>query len=378
MSRRPLQILDSCGSCHFRPGIQSVLSLRNKNLDFPLTAFLDPRNQLFSPKSIDRHRKDLYYENWDFVVQQQLPHDWLFQAGYTGGEGHHLFDRYTTNLINPLTGKRPLAGFSSFGLKANDANNNFNALQVSVNRRFTRGLLYQLNYMWSHGITDASIGSGESVAIQNMACRACDRSNANIDVRHTMTSNFIYELPFGLGKQFLQSGAVSRIFGGWALSGIVSARSGMPVNITMSRKSTDLPDGNSSSQRPNLVPGVSIYAANQTISNWFNPAAFSLPAKGTWGNLGRYAATGPDMFEVDSTLQKRFFVTERLALNFRASAYNLFNHPVFKNPSSSIGALTGNPPSVSGSFGQITNVINTGAIGTGAPLRFEFMFRAEF
>ena len=102
-----------------------------------------------------------------------------------------------------MTGKRPLAGFSSFGLKANDGNNNFNALQLSLNRRFTRGLLFQTNYMWSHGITDASNGSGESVAIQNMACRACDRSNSSIDVRHNMTANFIYELPFGPGKQFL-------------------------------------------------------------------------------------------------------------------------------------------------------------------------------
>jgi hypothetical protein len=76
--------------------------------------------------------------------------------------------------------------------------------------------------------------------------------------------------------------------------------------------------------------------------------------------------------------QKRFPITERVAFNFRASAYNLLNHPIYKNPSSSIGSLTGNPSSVSGSFGQITNVINTGAVGTGAPRRFEFMFRAEF
>lgn len=356
----------------------SLTSSDFPNLAFPLTAFLDPKNQLFSPKGIDRHRRDLYYENWDFVVQHQFPRDWMLQVGYTGGEGHHLFDRYTVNLINPATGTRPLAGFSSFGFKANDGNNNFNALQVSINRRFTHGLLYQMNYMLSHGITDSSIGSGESVTFQHMACRACDRSSTNIDVRHTMTSNFIYALPFGAGRQFLQGGPASQIFGGWSLSGIVSARSGMPVNITMSRKAGDLPDGNTSSQRPNLVPGVSIYAANQTISNWFNPAAFSLPAKGTWGNLGRYVGRGPDMFEVDSTLQKRFAVTEKLALNFRASAYNLFNHPVFSNPSGSIGALTGNPPSVSGSFGRITNVINTGAVGTGAPRRFEFMFRAEF
>jgi Carboxypeptidase regulatory-like domain/TonB dependent receptor-like, beta-barrel len=91
-------------------------------LAYPLTAFLDPKNQLFSPKAIDRHRKDLSYEEWDFLIQHQLPQNWLFQAGYTGSEGHHLFDKYTVNLIDPATGKRPLAAFGSFGLKANDGN----------------------------------------------------------------------------------------------------------------------------------------------------------------------------------------------------------------------------------------------------------------
>ena len=93
---------------------------------------------------------------------------------------------------------------------------------------------------------------------------------------------------------------------------------------------------------------------------------------------GRYIASGPGMYEIDTSLQKRFRITERLALNFRAAAYNLFNHPIYKNPSSSIGALTGNPPSVSGSYGRITGILNSGAVGTGAPRRIEFMFRAEF
>ncbi len=346
-------------------------------LAYPLTAFLDPQNQLFSPKAIDRHRKDLYYENWNFLVEQQLPQDWLLQVGYTGSEGHHLFDRYTVNLINPATGTRPLAGFGAFGFKANDGNNNFNALQVSLQRRFVRGLLFQMNYMWSHGITDSSIGSGESVAIQNMSCRACDRSSTNIDVRHNMTANAIYELPFGRGKQFLTGDTASKFFGGWELAGIATARTGLPVNITMSRKATQVLDGNTSNQRPNLVPGVPIYAANQTINNWFNPAAFALPANGTWGNLGRYIANGPGMFEIDSSLQKRFRITERVALNFRVAAYNLANHPIYKTPSGSIGSLTGTNP-VSGSFGRITSIINNGAVGTGAPRRIEFMLRAEF
>ena len=124
------------------------------------------------------------------------------QVGYTGGEGHHLFDRYTINLLDPVTRLRPLPAFSSFGLKANDGNNNFNALQASLERYggHARGLLFQANYMWSHGITDSSLGAGESVTIQNMSCRACDRSSSNIDVRHTMTLNSVYQLPFRRGK----------------------------------------------------------------------------------------------------------------------------------------------------------------------------------
>ncbi len=76
------------------------------------------------------------------------------------------------------------------------------------------GLLFQMNYMWSHGITDSSTGAGESVAIQNMACRACDRSSSNIDVRHNLIANAVYELPFARNKRFL---------GGWELAGIGSA-----------------------------------------------------------------------------------------------------------------------------------------------------------
>jgi hypothetical protein len=352
-------------------------------LAYPLTAFLDPKNQLYSPKAIDRHRKDLSYNNWDFVVQQELGRDFVGQVSYIGGEGHHLFDKYTVNLINPATGTRPLAGFGSFGFKTNTGNNNFNTLQASLQRRFIRGLLFQTNYMWSHGIGDASIGSGESVSFQNMSCRACDRSSTNIDVRHVITTNAVYQLPFGKGKQFLSGGgALSQFVGGWELAGIGSARTGLPVNITVSRSASALLDGNTSGQRPNLVPGVPIYAANQSINNWFNPAAFSAPANLTWGNLGRYIANGPGAFEIDSSLQKRFHLSDRVALNFRASAFNLMNHPEYLNPGASIGSVSGSGANLSikpsASFGRITGILNTGATGTGAPRRIEFQFRAEF
>jgi hypothetical protein len=340
------------------------------NLSYPIEPFITPQFALYSPKAIDRHRKDLYYENWDFLVQQELPGSFALKAGYVGGAGHHLFTRYQVNLINPATGKRPLAQFSQFGLKSNDGNNTINSLQVSLERRFTHGFLWQTQYMWSHGITDASIGAGESVAFQNMSCRACDRSDSPYDVRHTMTSNAIYQLPFGPGHRYLnEKNLASTIFRGWELSGLTTASSGRPVNITVKRSGSQMLDGNTSGQRPDLVPGVSIYPENQTVDNWFNPAAFKAPAKGTWGNLGRNVARGPGYYEIDTALQKKLPVTEHASLNFRAEAFNLFNHAIYANPSGNFS---------SGSFGTITSILNRGAVGTGTPRRLQFALRLDF
>ena len=348
----------------------SISSTDVPNLSYPIDPFVQPQFALYSPKAIDRHLKDLSYENWSFAIEQQLPGSFTGQLAYVGSEGHHLFDKYQVNLINPLTGKRPLAQFSQFGLKTNDGNDNFNALQLSLQRRFVNGFLWQTQYMWSHGIADASIGAGESVTIQNMSCRACDRSDAPFDIRHTMTSNAIYQLPFGPGRRYLNGHDVmSRLLGGWDLSGLATASTGRPVNITIKRSASQLPDGNTGSQRPNLVPGQSIYATDQTIDNWFNPAAFAAPAKGTWGNLGRNIARGPGYYEIDTALQKRFQMTERFTLNFRAEAFNLFNHPIYASPSGNTS---------SGGFGQIISILNTGAVGTGTPRRVEFAMRLDF
>ena len=340
------------------------------SLSYPVNPFVEPQYALYSPKAIDRHRKDLSYQNWSMAVEQQLPAGFTGQIAYVGSVGRHLFDKYQVNLIDPATGKRPLAAFSQFGLKANDANDNFNAMQISLQRRFAHGFLWQTQYMWSHGIADGSIGSGTSVSFENMACRVCDRSDSPIDVRQTMTSNAIYELPFGRGRRYLSdNGMLSTVFGGWQLSGIGTASSGVPINISIKRKPGALLDGNTSSQRPDLIPGQSIYAANQTIDNWFNPAAFAVPASGTWGDLGRNIARGPGYYEIDTALQKRFRLTERFALNFRAEAFNLFNHPIYASPSGNLS---------SGSFGQILSILNTGAVGTGTPRRYEFAMRLDF
>jgi hypothetical protein len=131
-----------------------------------------------------------------------------------------------------------------------------------------------------------------------------------------------------------------------------------------------MPDGNAANQRPDLVPGVPIYAADQTIHNWFNPAAFQVPAAGTWGNLGRYTARGPGYWQIDTALEKRMLLTERVSLKFRAEAFNALNHPAFANPAANISAP--------GTLGRITSILNTAAVGTGTPRILQFMLRLDF
>src|SRR6202000_2176258 len=100
---------------------------------------------------------------------------------------------------------------------------------------------------------------------------------------------------------------------------------GLPLNVTMSRSATALPDQINKGQRPDRIPGVSFYPSHQNTSDWLNPAAFATPANGTWGNLGRNAVRAPGLWQIDPALNKRFALTERIGLNFRAEAFNLLN-----------------------------------------------------
>ena len=347
-----------------------VSSADVSGLAWPVALSLLPAPS-YSPKVWDSNRRDGYFENWDFTVQRLLPGDFLGQIAYDGSEGHRLFGRLQANLINPLTGTRPLPDFGQYGEKSNIGNSNFHSLQVSLQRHLTSGWLWGTEYMWSHAMADQGFGAGDSTTNENMACLRCDYSDTDIDVRHSLSINSVYELPFGPGKRFLNAGGAARkVLGGWQLSGIASASSGRPINILVDRSASDMPDGNRRNQRPDLVPGVSIYPAHQTINNWFNPAAFAVPAPGTWGNLGRNVGRGPGYYEIDTALEKRAAITERLALDFRVEAFNLLNHPIYGDPDADI--------SDGSAFGVITSQLNSGATGVGSSRRIQFMLRLDF
>jgi hypothetical protein len=336
-----------------------------------------------SAKAIDPNRKDLYYENWDFNIQQQLPGHFVAQVGYVGSGGRHLFSKITANGFLPETTTRPIPSLGTYGLKGNRANSNFNALQASLERTFKNGFLWQTQYMWSHAITDGSIGAGESVSVENNSCMSCDRSSTNQDVRNTFTTNAVYQLPFGKGRRFLNEGVAGTVLEGWNMSGIMTARSGEPVNITITRKANVMQDGITSGQRPDLIPGVSLYpTGGSTLNNWFSFAPFAVPAKYTWGNAPRYFGRGPGNYEVDTALSKRTALFEHGGLTFRAEAFNLFNHPMFGTPSGGLGSVTTNSTgtitAVNPNFGKITSIINTGATGTGTPRRMQVSVRLDF
>ncbi len=342
-------------------------------LSYPVNSGLATTGFSFpSPRSLDRNRVTPYTEEWTFSVQQALTNTTVLTVGYLGESGAHQFTRTYLNTLNPVTHLAPYPQFGLIDYKSTWSNNNFNALQVGLQRNLTGALQVTANYMWSHAINDGSTGGGETDYPQNVNCRACERGSSDFDIRNYLSSNLIYQLPFGHGRRFLNgSGFVSAVFGGWEWANIFTARSGLPVNITLSRPGSAIPGGNTSSpQRPNLTPGVSITPANQSISDFINIDAFATPAPGTFGNAGRNLARGPDAWQLNTALVKNVPLTERMHLVFRAEAFNVFNHPQFGVPS---GNFSSKP-----SFGQITSELNPTGIGTGTPRELEFALRLEF
>jgi hypothetical protein len=356
-------------------------TLTQKNipgLTFPVTPFLSQAGYSVSYSGKDRHRKDIAIDEWNVSIQQEVARDTMLQVGYLGTKGTHLFRKgLSLNGVDPVTGKRPYASLtnSTIGWTVDDANSNLQALQVSLRRNLRTGLLVSANYQWSHGISDGSNGDGESDTPENMNCRSCERGNTDFDVRHNFTANAIWMLPVGRGRQLLSSASplINALFGGWQLSGIGTARTGLPLNVTMSRSASALPDGINGSQRPDVVPGQPLYPTNQSPTLWLNPFAFTTPANGKWGNAGRNILNGPPIWQADVSLEKKFPVRERAALSVRADVFNVFNRAQIGNPS-----VKWTDPAQGTTYGAITTPYTTSAIGTGTPRQMQFMLRLSF
>jgi hypothetical protein len=342
-------------------------------LSYPIEPFLANTTGTVTPRDLYRRRKDLYIAAWTASIQRTLPGNAVATVSYLGNKGTDILTTTYSNTVNPYTGVAPYPQFGVVSWRGNDNNSTFHALQMNVQRTFQKGWLVAANYMWSHSINDGGIGGGEADTPQNVFCRACEKASSDYDVRQVFNLSAVYELPFGAGRTYLSAPGFARaVFGGWQLSGIATARTGLPVNVILNRPNSALPDQYSTgAERPNLVPGVPLVPpGGQTPQLWINPAAFAVPAAGTYGNAGRSLVRGPDLYQIDAALSKTARLSERVSLLFRAEAFNLFNRAQYGQPQANLSSPL--------SFGTITTPVNSGATGSGTPRQFQMAVRLSF
>lgn len=305
-------------------------------------------------------------------MEQELPAGFQFMAGYVGSQGRNLFLRSITNLITGVT-QNPATGAGTavrqFGnrlaeidYKTSGGTDSYNALQSTLQRRVSNGLSIGAQYTYAKELGTSS-GSNEATTAQNPFDFGTEFGRGTFDIRHYANITALYALPFGHGKHYNLSGVTDALAGGWQLGGVVNTRSGLPIDVLITRPDlayvgnagtpiarqvfsspvvtggvvqttavVNVPGGGNSRnvRRPNVVPGVNPFLKNGL--QWLNPAAFSTPAPGTFGNSRRNNYSGPNLTQLDLTLQKSFHVYERASAEFKADAYNILNHANFANP----------------------------------------------
>src|SRR5262249_38670134 len=220
------------------------------------------------------------------------------------------------------------------------------ALQVSFKRRFSAGLQYDVNYTWAHAIDDVQDQGLFSAQPQDNNNLRAERGNSSGDIRHTVNFNALYELPIGRGHGLFSAakGFGGFLVSGWKLAALGILRSGIANTVFIGTNTFG--NGNLTNQRPNAVAGVDPYAADRSPDHWLNPAAFSMPAAGAFGNLGRNTIFGPNFKQIDFSLLKDTKISERFKLEYRAEFFNIFNHPNFDQPNTTFNTAA---------FGKILN-----------------------
>jgi hypothetical protein len=351
-----------------------------------LTSGPPPPGQFGSWLATNKEPSKIQY---NLTLQQQVMKDTLLEVAYIGSESHHLQRNGEWNTPVPISpGVFPAVfsaknrinpNFASLTVARWDSNADYNALQVTLKRRSSNGLQYQVFYTYSKSIDQKStLAGGESRQEPNTVLdfqnRAADRARSSFDARHNLVLTTTYPFPFRF-----QQKAVAAILGGWMVNGIGTFRSGEPF--------TARANGNVSANgdrwfpdRPNLNPGFSNDPTHGVTKGctlngskiatglplgpppglWYDPCAFSLPAPGTYGNLGRNTLTGPGLDDIDASLAKLFKPSERINVQFRAEVFNLLDHANFWVPGYNVfSGATGKTPKYSGSAATMSKLVQT-------------------
>ncbi|HEY1253142.1 MAG TPA: TonB-dependent receptor, partial [Terracidiphilus sp.] len=328
---------------------------------------------------IPKDTKDSYVESYFLGVQRQLAKNSLLDIAYVGNRGLHLQGFLNGNQENPSQGfARPYANWPSDITEAlNEFISNYNALQIRYEQRSVFGLTLLNSFTWEHSLDNASASlEGNTPSPQDGNNLKADYAQSDYNLPIANVTSLVYELPAGHGRRFLSTanGLLESLAGGWQISAINTIQSGTPFNITYTPNGAQAVSPQISATyrganeyRPDIVPGQKVtqgrssIASNTGYVNYINYAAFVLPpikdASGNvlspFGNAPRNPGRTPAFYETDLDLNKKFSTPiESLKIEFRAEAYNVFNHTNLYLPGT-----------VSGSQGTIAagTTLSTGA-----------------
>jgi outer membrane receptor protein involved in Fe transport len=350
--------------------------------------------------AVDRNLETPMIQNYNFNIQHQLAKNVVWQVGYVGSRGRHLFRYRDINQpVNPaVSTARPFdngpfapSGGTFFYVNQLEttSESDYNAMQTSLNLRTFHGFSGQINYVWSHSIDDASDGQdyvANATQPDNSYNPKGERANSNFDIRHRFVAALSYELPnFSKGHP--------RLGNGWQFNTIVTIRSGSPFHVNL------FDDYNGTGEffpRPDLVGDP--YAGTSGPDHFLNLTAFKAPctfddsgfcAPGSYhfGSLGRNSLIGPGYRNVDFSVFKTTRLTEHVNLQLRAEVFNILNHPNFSSPllpsfaaDASYNGLDNTGRGIG--FLPITVTPDVGIgnpfLGGGGPRNFQFAARVTF
>jgi hypothetical protein len=281
--------------------------------------------------NLDHNFKIEYNEVWNINLEHELSTNTVIALAYIGSRTVHADSGTVLNVPlpgpGPIAPRRPIPALSQISDIRWDGWATYHALTFSAKRRMSKGLFFDANWTWSHSIDDASDPGAtlnETNLAQNVYNLAAEKASSSFDHRHRVVVSFIYQIPrAGRARSW-----VSTLSEGWQAGGSFTAQTGAPFTVNVSSDQANI--GAGPAQRPNISGDPN--AGPKTPQQWFNTSVFTLPALYTFGSAPRNAVIGPGLEEFDLSLQKEIHLRESARLQFRAEAYNIFNHPNFNIP----------------------------------------------
>ncbi len=287
-----------------------------------------------SPSSSTPHYRTPYVQHYNFGIQYEPANDILVDMAYVGSTSRKLYESRNINqpirmsATESIGSRRPYQGFGNISWGDSVAPAVFNSLQARVESRNVEGFTLAGAYTFAKWMDRFRDGAGDAWAPNNYDIHGTMWGPASNDIRHRLVISYVYEVPSsgrsGIGSWFID---------GWEFSGITSLQSGPPFTVKLNK---DVSNNGVRNDRPNLVGDPVLPKSQRSVDAWYNTDAFSIPARGTYGDLGRNTLRGPGYRKIDFAFIKKNQIGDTSELQFRIEAFNAFNRTNFHLPNNKV------------------------------------------